>query len=298
MKQRSPKPTSDIPATGTSRMIDLGHIRLHVRCWPGHKRPFLLVHGLASNSLTWAAVARALSAEGHPIVAVDQRGHGLSDKPDDGYDFASVTADLAQLIYELDWFNPYIVGQSWGGNVVLEYGARYPGRSAGLGFVDGGIIDLQGDPDGSWEAIAERLKPPMLHGTPRSHLKAMLTSHHPDWSEEGIENTLGNFETLDDGTLRPWLSFDNHMQILRALWEQRPSQLYASVSESVLIANADDGNTEWSERKRMRSAEAQESLMRSKVFWFPETDHAIHIQRPAKLADLLLAQIRTGFWRS
>ena len=37
---------------------------------------------------------------------------------------------------------------------------------------------------------------------------------------------MANFETLEDGTIRPWLTLDRHMQILRALWDQKPSQLY------------------------------------------------------------------------
>ena len=76
-------------------------LRLNVRHWPGEGRPFVLLHGLASNSLTWAVVARHLQAAGHAVYAVDQRGHGPSDKPDDGYDFATVTEDLDLLCERL-----------------------------------------------------------------------------------------------------------------------------------------------------------------------------------------------------
>ncbi len=108
-------------------------LRLNVRHWPGEGRPFVLLHGLASNSLTWAVVARHLQAAGHAVYAVDQRGHGHSDKPDDGYDFGTVTEDLELLCDRLGLASPIVAGQSWGGNVVLEFGARYPTRAARAG---------------------------------------------------------------------------------------------------------------------------------------------------------------------
>jgi len=144
-------------------------LTLHVREWcvdaESAQPPFVLVHGLSSNAHTWDGVARRLAEAGHRVVAVDQRGHGLSDKPDGDYDFDTVTDDLALLIDALGLDQPIVVGQSWGGNVMLALGARYPKLARGLGFIDGGTIDLQARPDGEWEQIKERLRPPKLAGT-------------------------------------------------------------------------------------------------------------------------------------
>ena len=96
-------------------------------------------------------------------------------------------------------------------------------------FVDGGYLDLQARPEATWETVADQLRPPNLAGTPRAHLKERIWAMHPDWTEAGVEATLANFETLPDGTVRPWLNLERHMRILRALWEQRPGQLYAQV---------------------------------------------------------------------
>src|SRR5204863_5717454 len=102
-------------------------LRLHLVRREGSGVPFVLVHGLASNARTWGAVGSTLNAAGHPVVAVDQRGHGLSDKPASGYGFDEVTADLAGLLDELAFDGrPILAGQSWGGNVVLDFAARYP----------------------------------------------------------------------------------------------------------------------------------------------------------------------------
>ena len=58
-----------------------GGPRLALRRADGPGRPFLLVHGLSSNSRVWDGVARRLAAAGHEVVAVDQRGHGRSEEP-------------------------------------------------------------------------------------------------------------------------------------------------------------------------------------------------------------------------
>ena len=79
-------------------VVDDG-VSLHVRQWPeGDQTPFLLVHGLASNCCTWEGVATRLHELGHPVAAVDQRGHGQSDKPDTGYEFPTLCRDLVRVL--------------------------------------------------------------------------------------------------------------------------------------------------------------------------------------------------------
>ncbi len=268
--------------------VDVG-IRLRVREWPGPSTPYVLVHGLSSNARTWDQVAGYLSAVGHRVVAFDQRGHGLSAKPDGGYDFATITADLLYLIDTLGLDEPVIAGQSWGGSVALNFGAAHPGRARTLVLVDGGTTDLQSLPGGTWEAVAEMLRPPNLAGTPRQEVQARIEAAHPDWPAAGVEATLGNFETLPDGTVRPWLTLDRHMRILRGLWDQRAGELYARVREPVLICLAETGDVEWTERKRQQASVAERALALARVVWFPDTAHDIHVHRPRELAELMMS---------
>ncbi|MEM7539112.1 MAG: alpha/beta hydrolase [Chloroflexota bacterium] len=280
-----------------------GDLNIHVRIWQNdtQQTPFVLVHGLASNSRTWDAVAQRLHETGHTVVTVDQRGHGLSDKPTsdvlENYGFEAVAMDLKLLIDKLNLNKPILVGQSWGGNVMLAFGALHPGVATGLGFVDGGYLDLQSRPDATWEKISTELRPPKLTGIPRADMKARMQRYHPDWTDQGIEGTLGNFETLEDGTVRPWLSLDRHMAILRAMWDQRPTDLYPHVTEPVLICptrNLDDA-----ERFQSKAASVERAttlLPKSTVHWFDNTDHDIHVHRPQQLADVLLHHEREGIW--
>ena len=283
--------------TEQTKILNIG-IKLHLRELPGSKRPFVLLHGLASNSLTWQGVAAHLNEAGHRVIAVDQRGHGLSEKPNAGYDFTTIATDLARLLEALQLENPILVGQSWGGNVLLEFGARYPHTACGMAWIDGGFIDLQSRPNATWEQLAEQLKPPNLVGTPRSVLKESIQLAHPDWADWGIEATLGNFETRPDGTVNPWLTLERHMAILRSMWDQRPRNLYALVAAPTLICVAETpDNSDWNKVKAIQVMAALNRLNVGEVQWFANTDHDIHVQRPAELAQLLLASLNNGFWQ-
>ena len=141
-------------------VVDEG-VGLYVRHWPdGSGPPFLLVHGLASNARMWDGVVARLRQRGYPSAAVDLRGHGPGPKPDTGYDFATITDDLASLIKDEGWDRPVAVGQSWGGNVVVELAWRFPELVRGVVGIDGGAIELSARFP-SWEACKQALRVPV-----------------------------------------------------------------------------------------------------------------------------------------
>ncbi len=270
-------------------------VRLHTRRWHGGDGiPFVLVHGLASNARLWDGVATTLARAGHPVVAADQRGHGRSSRPDHGYDLATVTDDLRALIDAVagSWTSrPVVAGQSWGGNVVVELAARFPGLARAVAGIDGGAIELS-ERFASWDDCAATLRPPPLAGTPLEQLEARLRRMHPDWPESGIQGTLACFDVRADGTVAPWLDLEHHLMVLRGLWEHRPSQRYAQVQEPVLFLNADipdDAGAEeqaWRRQKTNAMAQVQAALPRARVEWMVG-DHDLHAQHPRAVADLL-----------
>jgi pimeloyl-ACP methyl ester carboxylesterase len=271
-------------------------VALAVRTWDGGGRgqaPFLLVHGLASNARLWDGVAEELARAGHPVAAPDQRGHGRSDKPDDGYDFATVAADLAAVIEGLGLDRPVVAGQSWGGNVVLELAARRPELVRGVVAVDGGTMELA-TRFALWDDCLAALTPPRLAGTPRADMESMVRAMHPDWPEAGIQGALACFEVRPDGTVAPWLTLDRHLRILRAMWEQHLTALYPQVAVPVLLLPCHDGSP-WTEAKRADVARAEKALPVVRVEWF-EADHDVHAQRPAEVAAAMLGALDEGFF--
>ena len=277
-------------------MLAVRNQQLHIRQWPGALRTVVLVHGLASNCMTWEATASALSAAGHAVVSVDQRGHGRSSKPEGGYGFDDVTGDLHALIQQLGLDRPIVAGQSWGGNVVLDFAARHPAAVSGIVLVDGGFIDLQAKPGATWESISLQLTPPALAGIPRAAMQARMQLGHANWSAVGVQHQLANFETLADGTIRPWLTLERHMLILRALWEQRVGKIYPQVTAPVLLLAAEEVSRERLVQKRAEVAAASALLRSCQVHWFADTDHDIHVQRPHETAALILQALASGFF--
>lgn len=260
--------------------------------------PFLLVHGLASNARLWDGVAPRLAAAGHAVAAVDLRGHGRSDKPDTGYDFATISEDLRALIAALEFDRPIIAGQSWGAGVVLDFAVRHSTLTRGIVLVDGGLTDLR-DAFPTWDICWQRLAPPQLVGLPMSDVEGYFHQNHADWPIEGLAGSLANFEVRADRTIAPWLTRERHRAILESMWGQRTVELWAALRVPALIVPVDGGEDDWTSAKRAGALAAELALRSSGVpgrtRWF-SGDHDIHAQHPAELAEALLSAERDGLF--
>ena len=281
-----------------------GGLRMHVRNWGGKGRPVVLLHGLASTSRIWDFVAPLLARD-FAVIAVDQRGHGDSGKPDQGYDFASVSGDVAALLAGRGIERPVLVGHSWGADVALELAVAHPKLPQGIVFVDGGTIDASARYDTLDDALAQMAPPDFTGVTPQQFMErvrsggqwATLIGQHGPSAEEII---LGNFERLDDGTIRAKLSRDNHLRIIKALWDHHPSELYPQVTCPVLMMPARQrGDPDAYERTLARSqsiAAAERLLPHSKTVWLEDSIHDVPVQRPELVAETIRENILAGFF--
>ena len=267
-------------------MIDTGRVRLAVRrtgpdaTSAAAQRPVLLVHGLASNARLWDGVAQRLGAAGHPVAAVDQRGHGRSDVPVDGYDTDTCADDLAALIDVLGWVDglaPVAAGQSWGANVVLTLAAKHTSATAAIALVDGGWLRLGGRFD-TFEQCWQVLAPPSFEGVRYDELAARITGSHPDWPPEGVAGTLANLVETGDGAARARLSREHHRSILRSLWQDDPRTFYPLVEVPTLLMPAGDSVGS------AVVAEAALAIGGTRVSEYVGADHDLHAQHPARCA--------------
>ncbi|MFZ9442918.1 MAG: alpha/beta fold hydrolase [Ilumatobacteraceae bacterium] len=255
---------------------------------------FLLIHGLASNARMWDGVGDALQESGYTSVALDLRGHGLSDKPDSGYDFDTVCDDVVGVLDHLSIDRAVFVGQSWGGNVVVHAAHRHPDRVIGSVAVDGGVIEL-GRVFPDWNDCERRMAPPRLAGMRAGRLESAIRATNGDWPETGIIGSLSNFAFHDDGTISPHLTFDRHMLILRELWSHRPSELFPKIDRPVLFLPADSGDVAWTRDKEAAIDHAVASLKKGRAHWFKPAHHDLHAQHPRRCADVLIENVENGF---
>jgi pimeloyl-ACP methyl ester carboxylesterase len=124
-----------------------GGVRLHVEETGDPKgRPVLFLHGFAQCRLAWDRQLGSDLGRDLRLVAMDLRGHGLSDKPPDAYgDPALWAADLQAVIEALDLERPILCGWSYGGVVICDYLERH-GETAVGGVALVGAASRLGEP--------------------------------------------------------------------------------------------------------------------------------------------------------
>jgi len=119
----------------THRITGGGGVQLHVvESGNPQGRPILYIHGFSQCWLAWSRQLDSDLTRDHRLVAMDMRGHGLSDKPTAGYDGTKLWAeDVHAVIEKLGLREPVLCGWSYGSLVILDYIRHY--GSDGIGGV-------------------------------------------------------------------------------------------------------------------------------------------------------------------
>lgn len=108
-----------------SDFITTNGIRIHYTRTGGDKPALVMLHGITDNGLCWSRVAGVLEKD-FDILMVDARGHGLSDKPEDGYAASDYAADFAGLIEGLGLGPVLVMGHSLGAVNAAALAANHP----------------------------------------------------------------------------------------------------------------------------------------------------------------------------
>jgi pimeloyl-ACP methyl ester carboxylesterase len=264
-------------------------VRLHYRDWGGDGPPIVLLHGLSSSSRIWDWTAPLLT-DRHRVVALDQRSHGLSDQPDDGYGFEEVTADLDSFLKRVGVERPVLIGHSWGANVALSYAVSREGGTNRVVLVDGGVVSIGSH--STWEQAEVRMRPPEIDGTPVGRFLEFMR-RWPNlkdmWTDELGEMVLANFSIRDGKIYRP-LSIPNHMKIAKAIFDLDPGDLLARLDVPLLVISChQEGNSDEARVWQQLRNEGLEAVRRVKpdatVVVMEDTIHDVPIQRPKELAE-------------
>ncbi len=109
----------------------------------GGEPPIVLVHGWCCDHSFFAPQLEHFARAGHRVVAVDLRGHGQSDKPEQPYTMQLFADDLAFLCGELKLVKPVVIGHSMGGVVAFAFAVRYPKLPSAIVTIDAGLAPPQ-----------------------------------------------------------------------------------------------------------------------------------------------------------
>ena len=122
----APNLSAGFTGTFTSRYVDTGELRLHA-VTGGEGPPLLLVHGWPQTWYAWRMLMPTLARD-FSVVAVDQRGIGLSDIPQGGYDTATLANDLVALMDALGHQRFALYGTDVGMPIAYALAADHPDR--------------------------------------------------------------------------------------------------------------------------------------------------------------------------
>ena len=115
-------------------------VRLHYVEQGAGDPPFVFVHGWCCDHTFFQPQFDHFKSS-HRVVALDLRGCGASDEPEDGYDIPTLADDVAILSRELGLTRVVVVGHSLGGMIGIELAARHPSLVGAVVAVDPGPID-------------------------------------------------------------------------------------------------------------------------------------------------------------
>lgn len=286
----------DVPGDG---------VRLRATRWAGGGVPVLLLHGLASSRRFWNLVVPGLlgagagGTVGPAVVALDSRGHGESEQPEDGYDTASVVRDLLPALDALGLSRVVVVGHSWGAWIALALAATHPERVLAAVAVDGGFASLRAS-DVPRSELRSRLEPPRL-ALPPEEVPRVLRSGalQPWWSPDVEDALLPIWGVGEDGLARPRLPFQLHMQVVDGLLDGDTDGVLARVTcpawvvscEAAPRSPASGSRSSWAADKAAGFERAGGLLAQPRLLRWGGALHDVPLQWPALVSGLIRAAV-------
>ena len=167
-------------------------VRIHVQDL-GSGPPVVLIAGFGLDHQLWDRQVRILAEDGHRVVCVTQRGHGLSDKPLHGYDIDRLAADLIAALDERDVQNATVVGHSFGGQVAFRAAAESPEHVSKLVLASSNAVRASRGPGFPFGA------------PPEAKLDAFITDEQEDRVEARYRTIASAFGGEPDPRLVDWL---------------------------------------------------------------------------------------------
>jgi len=271
--------------------------RIHFLDWGGSGRPgVLLIHGLSNTAWSWAPVARRLVAV-HAVVAMDLRGHGLSDAPTEGYDPETLAEDVIAAAEGSGLLaggddRVVLAGHGFGAIVAAWAAADLADRCAGLVLVDGGWEDLE---TASGMDVAEFLRgldePPEVMRSMTAFLADRAAFDPSSWDGDQERAARATVVETHAGRVVPSTRPHAAEASVRAMFDYDPVATLVEVEAPVVaLSTADD--EEGSRGRALASASAARVAMGRDaiaVTRFERDGHNLMRYRPDAVSAAILA---------
>lgn len=172
--------------------------QIYYKQW-GEGRPVVLIHGWPLSSDSWDDISYDLSQNGYKVIAYDRRGFGRSDQPASGYDYDTLSDDLADVIKETGIGandDVSIFGFSMGGGEVVRYMSRHQGKHIAQTGLISSIAPYMAKADDNPEGVEESTLNEMVKGMKKDRA-AFMYSFLKDFYGFGLMSNPVSDEALD-----------------------------------------------------------------------------------------------------
>jgi pimeloyl-ACP methyl ester carboxylesterase len=295
-----PEPAGDIEPEGYVVVLEDGD-RIHFLDWggpePAEDAPgILLIHGVSQTAWIWSPVARRLRGV-RRTVAMDLRGHGLSDAPPDGYDLQSLAVDAVAvaegsglLVDAAD--RVVVAGHGFGALVAAEATAALGGRCAGLVLVDGGWEELEAatglDVDEFLRGLEE---PPEVLASIGAFLADRAGFDPTTWDADQDRAARATVVETHAGRVVPATRPHALEACVRTMFEYDPDATFADVAVQVSALVGADDETRSRARALEDASAARVAAGRGPIeaVPFPGLGHNLMRYRPVEVSRAILA---------
>ena len=216
--------------------------RVHYLDWGGDSTPgVVLVHGLAASAWAWTSVARRLAAASRRTIAMDLRGHGLSDAPTatGAYDLDELAGDVVAVAEgsgALVGGAVTVAGHGFGAVVAAAAAARLGGRCDRLVLVDGGLAEIA---DATGQDVDEFLRgleePPEIMRSMTAYLRDRRSWDPASWDADQEQAARAAVVETPAGKLVSATRPHALEASVRTMFEYRPSAVLPGVAARIVV---------------------------------------------------------------
>ncbi|TVO78335.1 alpha/beta fold hydrolase [Sedimenticola selenatireducens] len=222
--------------------VQVNGIILSYREWTGEGKTVICLPSFAAHKGSFERLGAALSPD-YRVIAIDLRGRGDSDKPEEGYGFAYHVSDILMLTKQLGIDKFSIVGHSFGATVGTYLASIRPSLVEAIVLLEGGA-----DPT---ERVLKAIRPTLNHlespyPSMAAYLKAMraMPFYGRQWGEMLEAYLREDVYLIEDGCVQPKASAQSLHKDLDLHFLYSMCLHFPALSCPALFVRADEGLTD------------------------------------------------------
>lgn len=256
----------------------------------------LLIHGLSNTAWSWAPVARRVRAI-RRVVAMDLRGHGLSDAPTEGYDPGTLAGDVVAAaegsgLLADSGDRVVLAGHGFGAIVAAWAAVELGDRCAGLVLVDGGWESLGSASGMEVEEFLRGLdEPPEVMRSMVAFLADREAFDPSTWDADQQRAARATVVETHAGKVVPSTRPHAAEASVRAMFRYDPLVVLAAVTAPIVAVAAADDETGSRARALAAASDARAAAGRTRIraASFGHDGHNLMRYRPEAVSAAILS---------